>query len=335
MKEKVFMILKIVVALAAVAGILFILLQPEEPVSQPIATGKTVEDMIGTDEAESVTFRGKTYLHKKNVKSYLLMGIDRDGEAVPAENLFAGQADTLVVLVVDADAEAYTALQLDRDTVMDVEVLSPDGTTVVDTQFMQICLAHTTGTGMEDSCENTVRAVSNLLCGEKIDGYASLTMDAMPLLNDAVGGVPVTIEDDFSQDDPSLVQWETITLDGQQAYHFLRGRMSVGDGTNASRMRRQREYLSSFLKKLRQCVAEDSGFAVSLYQDLKPYMVSDISGKEINELAGVLPKYQNNGFVNFSGEHLINEGYVEFHVDELNLSETLLSLFYDEAEIVG
>ena len=51
--------------------------------------------------------------------------------------------------------------------------------------------------GMELSCENTVDAVSNMLYGIRIEGYISLNMDSIKILNHLAGGVPVTIEDDF------------------------------------------------------------------------------------------------------------------------------------------
>ena len=338
MKKKAMIILGVIAVLALLGAVICLMLTGQmgswqgnaEEVVQD-TEGKTIDEMIGKTEPVPLKFQGKTYLPKKNVKAYLIMGIDRSGKAVPTKNLHAGQADTLVVLAVDHDAKTYTALQLDRDTMMDVEVLSPDGTSVVDVQHMQICLAHTTGTGMEDSCENTVRAVSKLLCHVPINGYVSIMMDSLSILNDAVGGVSVTIQDDFSQDDPTLVMGQTITLDGQQAYHFLRGRMSVGDGTNTSRMRRQREYLQGYIEKLRQYVSEDSGFAISLFQEIQPYMVTDISGKTINELAGTLPKYLNCGFVTIAGEYVVVDDYMEFHVDQQNLTETVLSLFYEEA----
>ena len=46
-------------------------------------------------------------------------------------------------------------------------------------------------------------------------------MDGMALLNDYVGGVQVTVKDDFSQVDSSLIQGETITLTGEQALIFV------------------------------------------------------------------------------------------------------------------
>ena len=140
------------------------------------------------------------------------MGLDAQGEAEKVEEYDGtGQCDTLQVLVLDETNHTYTSLPINRDTMTDVKSLDDDGTYLATTR-MQISLAHATGDGMETSCENTVDAVSNLLYGQTIDGYASLNMDAIEVLNHLVGGVTVTIEDDFSKEDPTLTMGETVTL---------------------------------------------------------------------------------------------------------------------------
>ena len=65
---------------------------------------------------------------------------------------------------------------------------------ILPTTKTQIALAHANGDGMELSCENTVDAVSNMLYGIRIEGYISLNMDSIKILNHLAGGVPVTIE---------------------------------------------------------------------------------------------------------------------------------------------
>ena len=59
-------------------------------------------------------------------------------------------------------------------------------------------------------------------------------MDEIAQLNHVIGGATVTIEDDFSQIDPTLVKGETITLSDEQAYSFLHARLNVGDEENES-----------------------------------------------------------------------------------------------------
>lgn len=69
-----------------------------------------------------------------------------------------------------------------------------------------------------------------------------MNMDGISELNDLAGGVTVTLEDDFSSIDPAMAKGTTLTLHGDQAETFVRSRMTVGDGTNASRMERQEAF---------------------------------------------------------------------------------------------
>ena len=135
----------------------------------------------------------------------------------------------------------------------------------------QLALAHTYGSGEEDSCENTVLAVSNLLYGMEIDHYVSLTMDGVALLNDLVGGVTVEVLDDFSGIDDSLVQGETVTLQGQQALTYVRSRGGLEDSSNLHRMERQRQYLGALQQQLKAAVQQEDGFTLDALLQLNEY----------------------------------------------------------------
>ena len=153
---------------------------------------------------------------KKNIRTYLFMGLDAQGETETVdEYVSTGQCDTLQLLVIDETDNTYTRLPLNRDTMTDVNSLDYDGTCLA-TSRLQLALAHASGDGGAISCENTVDAVSGLLYGQTIDGYASLNMDAIGVLNHLADGVTVTIEDDFSKADPSLKEGETVTLTDEQ-----------------------------------------------------------------------------------------------------------------------
>lgn len=291
--------------------------------------GKSVEDMLASDDAlKPISLNGKTYLPRKNVSSYLLMGVDNEGEIAKYSNYFGGQADTLLLVVVDREQKEYSLLQINRDTMCMVDFVGSNGEPIGERKQMQIALAHALGSGLEDSCENTVRAVSTLLYGVPISGYAALNMDAMPILNDAVGGVTVTIEDDFSGCDESLMLGKTITLDGQQAYNYLRGRMSVGDGENTSRMRRQRTYMTAFLKKAQRQLAADKSLATSLYTELEPYMVTNLSGKDVSTLLETSQYYSYQGITTPEGTIGTDGTFVTFQPDEEALRQLVLEMFY-------
>lgn len=300
-------------------------------------TGKTVEEMLADKNAlePELTADGVSYALKKNVESYLVLGVDAD--KVPAQGSVdgLGQSDTILLYVVDNDAKKCTTLQINRDTMVEIDILGFNGKQTGRTVTQQICLAHSYGNGREASCENVVRAVSRLLGGLEIDGYASLRYPAIPALNDAVGGICVTIEDDFSEADPTLVQGETVELTGQHALNFVRGRMSVGDGTNISRSRRQRAYLNAFSKRLREEVRGNSGIINDLYNLAKPYMVTDMSLGTISSIAAKGVGYANGGIVTLSGEsrevvYQNGKTYTEHEVDTASISKTVLELYYTE-----
>ena len=240
-----------------------------------------------------------------------------------------GQADVLLLLVVDQGQKSFRVLQINRDTMADMDVLGVRGD-VVGTEFQQICLAHHYGNGLEKSCENTVKTVSNLLYGIKIDGYAAIQMEAIPILNDMVGGVTVTIEDDFSQADTTLVQGETVTLQGEQALRFVRGRMSVGDGTNLSRMRRHRAYMHGFEAAFTAAAGADRELVLKMYDAAHDYLVTDMGSKSITNLAEQCLGYENGGVVTVEGEGRVGRKYYEYYLDEASLRQTVLELFYAE-----
>ena len=122
--------------------------------------------------------------------------------------------------------------------------------TVPYTIRQQIALAHAYGNGREQSCENNVKAVSMMLDDQPIDGYFSLNMGGIGVLVDLIGGVTLTITSDFSAVDPSLVEGETVTLDGEQALAYVRSRKDVDDQTNLARMERQRQFLKAFEEQI-------------------------------------------------------------------------------------
>jgi len=298
--------------------------------------GKTVEQMIDEKnhlDAE-VVHEGVSYAKNPAVKAYLFAGIDKAGDLATADRLIGGQCDTLLLLVTDSDAKQYTILQLHRDTMAQVEITDFHGKPVrLTTQ--QICFAHTYGNGTEKSAENTVRAVSRLLGGMEIDGYITMQYEGIPGVNDAVGGIRVKIEDDFSDSDPTLIQGETVELTGTHALRYLRARMSVGDGTNVSRMRRQSTYLKAFTARVKQEMRARSALINDMYDAAAPYMVTDMSLGEIAGIAAKLADYTDGGIVTPKGEakeavYSNGKTYVEYYVDEDDLSRIVLDLFYQK-----
>ena len=257
----------------------------------------------------------------------MVLGIDRFGKVEPSGSYNNdGAADMVSLVIFDEKSKSCNVLCLNRDTILDMPVLGLGGK-VAGTIRQQLALSHTYGTGGEDSCLNTRKTVSDFLYGLHIDYYVSLNMDAIGILNDAVGGVTVTVTDDFSDSDPAIPKGK-VTLNADQAIRFVRTRKGMGDQTNASRMERQKQYMDGFLEAFRSKQAESGQFVMTAYQNVSDYMVTDAT---VNAFSGILERYQDytvGEVVSPKGENVMGKEFMEFHVDQEALDELILRLFY-------
>lgn len=280
----------------------------------------------------TLTLDGTDYTLRDDLDTYLLIGLDKFSDTLSDPELFTNnqQADFLFLMVVDKTAKSYSAIHLNRDAMTEISRLGLSGKRI-GSFTGQLALSHTFGSGGKDSCRNTVRAVSEYLRGIPVEHYLSLTMDAIPVLNDLVGGVTVYIEDDFSAIDPSLVQGQTIRLRGQQALTFVRTRHYVDDSSNLSRMKRQQAYLNGLYDQVSLKLQADDGFAARFASRLVDFSVSDLTTDELSALADRLKDYAFTGIDSIDGEAVLGEKYIEFYTDESDLRDLLIRVFLTPA----
>ena len=167
----------------------------------------------------------------------------------------------------------------------------------------------------------------SIVVGLQIDYYLSMNMDAIGVLNDAVGGVTVHVTEDFSKVDPSIPMGR-VTLMGQQAINYVRTRKNVGDQLNISRIQRQKDYIQGFMSAFDQAAKQNTNFMVSTYEEISEYMVTDCS---VNAINGMLSRYKDfplRQIVTPEGENVLGNEYYEFHVDAEALDALILELFY-------
>lgn len=284
-----------------------------------------------TDSREMITYKNETYVKKGNLETYLIAGIDAPGKVEKVtEYDGTGQCDVLAVIVRDRSTDQCKLLSIDRNTITAVKSLDNDGT-YLDTTDIQISLAHAMGFDQQVRAENTVDAVSHLLGDQTIDGYAMVNMGAIQVVNDMVGGVTVTIEDDFSDIDPSMKKGETVTLMGEQAEKYVRSRKEVADGSNQNRMSRQSTYEEAFKPAFRNKCAENSKFPLEVYHAMEDYMTTNISAKKFCRLAILMSDENQDEKVAISGTYGLDEDEGQtFTPDEDSLQEAILELFYQK-----
>jgi anionic cell wall polymer biosynthesis LytR-Cps2A-Psr (LCP) family protein len=155
---------------------------------------------------KTISYNGKTYVYNKNIETFLVIGLDSLGEDVSGDSYRNDKrADFLVLFVFDNDTQRCSAIQINRDTVTEMNILGVAGQKV-GTVTQQIALSYSYGNGKEVSSRNTADSVAHLLFDVKVNHYASVTMEAVPLYNDFVGGVELEILDDFTGIDDTLIK---------------------------------------------------------------------------------------------------------------------------------
>ena len=277
-----------------------------------------------------VEYDGHRYVRKSGLDLVLLIGVDQAEGSVRRGYRSGGQADFLMLLVVDNKNNTVRTLHIDRDTMTNITVLGVLGQKV-GTNFAQICLSHGFGSTEEENSGYTVDAVENLLEGEKIDFYVTVNADSVPMLNDALGGVTVTLTDDYSMYDPEMTPGKTMTLYGKQAEYFVRSRYSLADGSNAKRMERQKVYMDAVKALLQEKARTDSGFVNETLNKVRELLHSDAALGRIVNVFCVLPTYEMLPVEYLPGEHVIGaDGFVEYRVAEEDAVRWVLSALYRE-----
>lgn len=273
-------------------------------------------------------YNGVEYLKNEDVESFLILGLDKFEDAINNDSYNNDQrADFLMLLVFDNSEKKFTAVHLNRDTMVNMNVLGVAGQKI-GTVNKQLALAHTYGNGRDVSCRNTADAVSELLNGVKVNHYLSITMDAVPILNDLLGGVEVTVLDDFSGIDDTLIKGETVTLHGDHALTYVRERYGLEDSSNSTRMVRQRQYMTAVYDKAMLKIENDDNFVIEASSKLADYIVSDRSVNQLQEIAKKLSQYKFTEIETLEGESVVKDGLMEFRPDADSIDKIVFELFY-------
>lgn len=296
------------------------------------------EDITEEEAAEWkegwVKYKGDIYEYKSDILTFLVMGIDKNKDVEKTEEgTDGGQADALFLVVVDSSDRSFKIVGINRNTMTDIDIYDEKGAFVTTTKA-QIAVQHGFGDGMEESCEYQKKAVENLFYGLPVHGYAAVNMNAIATINDAVGGVEVTVLEDLTKKDKSLVKDTKVHLMGKSAFWYVQYRDTTAFGSADMRLARQKQYLNGFIDAAKKAAKENISVILELYQAVMPQMVTDISLDEVAYLAPLLADYRfgENSFYTMTGETVEGEQFEEFYADETALYEMILEVFYEKVE---
>jgi anionic cell wall polymer biosynthesis LytR-Cps2A-Psr (LCP) family protein len=288
-------------------------------------------------KSDWVRYNGEVYDYNEDITTFLIMGIDKNDEKVTevAEGTDGGQADSLFLMVLNPHDQSIKIIGINRNSMTDVDIYDEYGryqTTVV----AQIATQHGFGNGVEKSCEYQVKAVSNMFYQLPIHGYAAINMSAIPIINDQVGGVDVTVLEDLTRWDKSLVEGKDVHLMGQSAYTYVKERDLSVFGSSDTRLDRQKQYLGIFIKAAREESMDNPNAAVDLFTAISDKMVTNITADEISYLAPLITSYSfdSSDLKMIEGKNQKNGEFEEFIVDEDALYQTIIDTFYEKVDYV-
>ena len=297
---------------------------------------KTTEDASsGTDKWQEgvISYNGKNYRYNTSIKNYLFLGVDQDGPVVKAKDgISGGQSDAMFLLVADDRNKTLSVIAINRNTMTNVKVYDEDGE-YVNTSRLQICLQHGYGDGMRVSCLRSVDAVSELFYNLPISGYLSMNMDALPIINDAIGGVTVEVLDDLENTgkNVSLKKGETVTLTGDDAYVYLRSRDTSVFDSAGERLNRQMQYMTALFAKMKIVTESNPSIFKTINSSIKDYTVSSMDFVKLAEMSADYT-FDESHMYTIPGETVQGEVFEEYNVDDPALYEMILDIFYEPVD---
>ena len=279
------------------------------------------------DEADLTTWKADGS-YDNNIKNILLIGVDRP--VLEEQDIYrvAGQSDVIMVLSMNMKTKEYFLISINRDLAVPVENYSYIGESY---GFVteQIALAYSYGDGTRQSGRNVLKSVK-LLLGDDVPflGFIAAPFSVVSTLADAVDGVPVLIEDDFSGVDDTFVMGETVVLRGEHAETFCRARKNMKTSYyNENRMTRQIAFCESFIQKAKETMTAKE--LVNLYDDMMDTTISDMGKQDITKWILNAYDYTFKGFYRIDGEYGEDmHDAPTMVVDEDAVRELVTSLYY-------
>ena len=298
--------------------------------NKKMAISQTVE---GTSSSgKDIVWNGQTYTYNEHLSNYLFLGIDnREIKDTQTGQTDAGQSDSLYLISWDRVENTLTRVNIPRDTMTEIEVFSMNGNSMGLSED-HISLAYGFGDGKHESCKLSKEAVSRLFYDIPIQGYCSISMDALSVLTETVGEFTVTVPNDSLETaNPDYKKGTTITLTKDNTEQFVRYRDVETSQSALSRMERQEVFLDAFGKKVKERFSQNPQVVTELYENLQPYMVTNISNDQFVKLMESADTGTNDQWT-IPGKGVEGDYYDEYHVDDDAFKEKVIETFYVEAK---
>lgn len=278
---------------------------------------------------EEIVYQNRNYYYNYELLTFLVMGIFTEEDKEPLE----GEADAEFLCVFNPGTKELSVIGLNRNSMVDIDFYNDEGIYLV-RQKAQLTLQHGFGINKEQGSALQVAAVQRLMRGIPINGHVTVDMQVVEQMNHAVGGVSVTVLEDLTEIDETFVQGDEVCLSDEQAFWYVKYRNPFIYGTADRRLQRDIQFLQGFADKAIDKIHEDFMFPYHLYKECGEHVYTNISQDRIAMLLMLAKdcEVKDIRFYNLPGETKLGEKYEEFYVDEQQLLDMIVDIFYLEED---
>ena len=291
--------------------------------------GETISDVsFGDQYGRIINYNGKSYIYNSDIVTLTFIGVD-DGHGTDNE---LRMADAIYVFAINTKTGKVKMLNVSRDIMTDVDVYSKEGA-FISTDNIQIAYSNAYHGKDQTGGENTNKSISRFLFNMPVENYFELNLSAVSTLNDAVGGVTVTSDLTFTspEDGRTISKGEVVTLHGKEAEYYTRRRDITVLESNNDRMKRQQDYIMSFLGSIVPVAKENPGVIPELYNAISSNSETNLSAAELIYLATTavtnIHDLSDIEFVKFDGKITAGKN-AEMRVSNDEVLQKMLDIFY-------
>lgn len=289
-------------------------------------------------EVRPVRYEGKHYRYNEDLINILCLGIDHtnalDQDVLPGDR---GQSDAIFLVSLDSKTRKIKILNIPRDLMMPINVYDSKGNFFTK-RTMQLTLQYAYGADGDDSCKKTADLISTLLLDIPIHRYCAINFNAVPVLNDAVGGVTLQMDSEhvdveLQKLSPMFAPGNTVHLMGERCFEYLHVRDIHTYASCEERAERQKVYIKEYIKAVKKKAKEDPGLLFELYSILDDNMTTDIGKIELLALPFYLEGLNfEDSIMSVEGKRIQGEIHEEFYADEEELKRMVVENFYTPAD---
>lgn len=270
---------------------------------------KQIEDSNKTSSLENPVI-------KKNVLNILLLGVD--SSQIRESQKMGYRSDSIIIISVNLDTKKVKMLSVPRDSY-----------TVVPGNKNKDKINHAMAFGggpKKEGNQYAVQAVEGLL-GINIHYYATVDMDVVKDIVDAIGGVTIDVERDMYSGGNKTLEKGEQKLNGDQALIYLRNRNTpTGD---FARIEQQQKFMVALFQQTKENGKLSDIFP--LYLKMKDNIFTDLKIDQIGALVLLLKDIEPDNIEAFAlkGKGIRIKGIYYLEIDRKYMKKIMNEYFLD------